>query len=87
MTCKCGSERIATINAKCSDLCFISLSGAAKDGYVPDDMGIGGGDYVEFSYCLDCGQIQGKFPLDKTDLENSDILNHENLDDILKDIH
>jgi hypothetical protein len=36
---------------------------AAHDGYVPSKMGIGGGDYMEFSYCLDCGQIQGKFPV------------------------
>lgn len=33
------------------------------DGYVPDDLGIGGGDYVEFDLCLDCGQVQGTWPL------------------------
>jgi hypothetical protein len=41
-------------------------------GYVPRDLGIGGGDYVKLSYCLDCGQIQpGKtdFPLPVTGLE------------------
>jgi hypothetical protein len=38
-------------------------------GYVPDDMGIGGGDYVEFDYCLQCGQIQGRFPRGITSLE------------------
>ena len=27
-------------------------------------MGIGGGDYIEFAYCLDCGQIQKDFPVD-----------------------
>jgi hypothetical protein len=32
-------------------------------------MGIGGGDYVAFSYCLDCGQIQGDFPLPETGME------------------
>jgi hypothetical protein len=25
--------------------------------------GIGGDDYVEIHYCLDCGQLQGNFPL------------------------
>jgi hypothetical protein len=38
-------------------------------GYVPRDIGIGGGDYLKMSYCLDCGQIQGEFPLENTELE------------------
>ena len=64
MTCKCGSERIASITAKCSDLCFTYLPGRKEiEGYVVDEIGIGGGDYVEFDYCLDCGQMQGTFPI------------------------
>jgi hypothetical protein len=39
------------------------------DGYVPGDMGIGAGDYIEFEFCGDCGQIQGDFPLLPTELE------------------
>jgi hypothetical protein len=71
MACqKCKSERILSVNAKCSDLCNASIGGQEKDGYVPDDMGIGGGDYVEFDLCLDCGQLQGAFPLDKSELES-----------------
>jgi hypothetical protein len=31
---------------------------------VPDNLGIGGSDYMEFSYCLECGQIQDTFPVD-----------------------
>jgi hypothetical protein len=38
-------------------------------GYVPNDLGIGGGSYIEFSYCLYCGQIQDIFPLDQSELE------------------
>jgi len=38
-------------------------------GYVPDDIGIGGNDYVKFKYCLNCGQIQGKFPIPESELE------------------
>ena len=34
-------------------------------------LGIGGGDYIEFSYCGDCGQIQGDFPLAPTKMEES----------------
>jgi hypothetical protein len=33
-------------------------------GYVPSCLGVGEGDYVEFEYCLDCGQIMGKFPVE-----------------------
>jgi len=66
---RCGGERVASINAKCSDLCFSQLGDIEKDGYVPGDWGVGGGDYVDFNYCLDCGQMQGTFPLDVTELE------------------
>jgi len=38
-------------------------------GEVPGDMGIGGGDYVEVAWCLDCGQLQGKWPLPACELE------------------
>lgn len=45
---------------------------AESDDYVPKDMNIGGGDYIRFSYCLDCGKIQNEFPLPKTDLEGGE---------------
>jgi hypothetical protein len=78
MACqKCKSERILSVNAKCSDLCFVSIGNQEKDDYVPDDMGIGGGDYVEFELCLDCGQVQGNFPLEKSKLESVDPLEED----------
>lgn len=73
MNCRrCGGGRLAEICAKCSDLCSYSLANDGEkrgNGYVPGDMGIGGGDYVEFSLCLDCGQIQAEFPVPETELE------------------
>lgn len=74
MECRCGSKRIATVGAKCSDMCHIELQDEKgfvneSDGYVPKDMGIGGGDYIKFSYCLNCGSMIGDFPLEETDLE------------------
>ena len=69
MACKCGSKRIASVNSKSSDLNFVSIGTNENDGYLPSDMGIGGGDYVEFKWCLDCGQIQGKWPVKPTELE------------------
>jgi hypothetical protein len=70
MSCqKCKSDRIVNISAKCSDLCTVTFGGQEKNDYVPNDLGIGGGDYVRFDLCLDCGQIQGAFPLPKSELE------------------
>jgi hypothetical protein len=63
VNCKrCQSNRIADVTGKCSDCCNITLKGTEHDGSIPKDIGIGAGDYIEFSYCLDCGQIQGTFP-------------------------
>ena len=68
---KCNSERVAEISGKCSDCCSYSLGKNEMYGnyYVPVDMGVGGGDYIQFSWCLNCGQLQGKFPLPQTEIE------------------
>lgn len=65
MTCqKCKGNRVVHNTVKCSDKCFVTFpSGKEYEGYVPGNLGIGGGDYVKFSHCLDCGQIQGEFPV------------------------
>ena len=69
-TCRrCGSPRLARILGHCSDMCSIDLGGKHTHGYVPRDLGIGGGDDVHFLYCLDCGQIQGQFPLPPSGIE------------------
>ena len=70
MNCqKCGSDRIICVGAKVSDRFSASIGDREYDGYVPSDLGIGGGDYLDVDYCADCGQIQGKFPLPPTELE------------------
>ena len=70
MACqRCSSKRVADLTAKCSDRCFIQINDNNSSDYVPNDMGIGGGDYVGFEYCLNCGQIQGSFPLPLSKLE------------------
>lgn len=61
---KCESERLCSICSKSSDLNSGAVVGTEFDGYVPHDIGIGGGDYVDFTWCLECGQIQGQFPLE-----------------------
>lgn len=68
----CRSERILQVSAKSADCCGVTLNGVTHEGYLPKDLGIGGGDYVEFKMCLDCGKVQGKFPLNKCTLEQTD---------------
>jgi len=59
MTCKrCGKEDVITISAKCDDRCCVQYpDGKESNDYVPRELGIGGGDYVEFDFCLDRGSI------------------------------
>jgi hypothetical protein len=68
---RCSSLRLARILAHCSDMCSVDLAGRHEYGYVPRDLGIGGGDDVQLTYCLDCGQIQGKFPLPPIQMEEA----------------
>lgn len=62
-TCqKCGAVSIVKVNAKCSDRCEMTHLHRSYDGYVLRDMGVGEGDYIEFDFCANCGQIQDEFP-------------------------
>ena len=60
----CESTRLASIRGKTSDRFYAvdAQSGHEHEGYVPGDLGIGCVDYIRFTYCLQCGQIQGSFP-------------------------
>jgi len=61
---RCESTAVADITAKCSDCCFVRLGEKERQGYLSTGLGVGGGDYVEFTWCLHCGQIQGRaFPV------------------------
>lgn len=71
---RCSGNRVALISAKSDDRCFVELNGNEKIGYPPSDMLIKRSDMIEFSYCLDCGKIQGNFPLETCDLEKSEDL-------------
>ena len=55
---------ILSISAKCSDLCTTQYKDSKGNiiksneyAYVPDNIGIGGGDYVEMDIDTDTGQI------------------------------
>jgi len=73
MACqRCKSERVVDISGKTSDMCSVQLGEKEINDYVPSDMGIGGGDYIRFNLCLDCGQVQGAFPIAETQLESEE---------------
>jgi hypothetical protein len=78
MTCRgCGNNRIAVVSAKASDMCFYRVGDQERELYTPGSVGLGGGDYVEFNYCLDCGCIQSDdFPVSQ---ETVDDVFHEEL--------
>lgn len=58
----CGAVAIVEVNAKCNDMCEMTHLHRSYDGHVLRDMGVGEEDYIEFEFCTNCGQIQGKFP-------------------------
>ncbi len=71
----CNSQRVAHVDAKCSDMCTFDFPGEypQHNSYVPGSMNIGpkNGDYVDFRYCLDCGKIQGQFPVTEEHIEET----------------
>lgn len=66
---KCESERLAEVKGKCSNNCLVKFAGFETEGSIPEDLGIGGGEYLRFDICLNCGQMQGEFPTPPSYLE------------------
>ena len=61
---RCGGKaKMTWVQAKCSDLYNqVNINtGKEYDGYVPDWIGTYG-DYVIFTICRHCGQVQGEWP-------------------------
>ena len=56
----CNHGNRVYVQAKCSDMCFLSEHDKddnivfESDGYVPEGYGIGDGDYIEFAFCKEC---------------------------------
>lgn len=67
---KCNSTRVMRMSAKCNDMFVARINGHEYDGYVIDGVDpIGGGDYLQFNVCLECGQVQGDWPVPELPLE------------------
>jgi hypothetical protein len=52
------SKQYLSVVGKTSDLCSIRFpNGSEHDGYVPNGIGIGGGDYLRLEIDIETGQI------------------------------
>jgi len=65
---RCKGKRILNVSARSKDMTRYYLVNVSEkdplyEGYALGLFG-GGGDEEEFTVCLDCGQLQGEFPLD-----------------------
>jgi hypothetical protein len=60
----CGSDRILSVSAKCSDLGYARFGNMEHNGYLPYIEGTDiGGDYASLDICMQCGMSQGEFPI------------------------
>jgi hypothetical protein len=61
------------ITAKCSDCCTTSVPELSleKQGYVPRELGVGGGDYIRLVIDTNTGEIDGWIPLTPLDLREA----------------
>ena len=69
MTCKsCGSGKLTSVAAKVADMCATTDldTDTDMDGYADANPRLrpiqSGGDYLEFTFCADCGTIQELAP-------------------------
>ena len=67
---ECEHKRTARISGKCADMAGFAAdmkdgTMVEGDGYAPRGLGVGGGDYISVTFCMDCGKVQGaEFPMD-----------------------
>lgn len=65
---RCNSGRLLNVRARSKDMNTYEMVNDenALPLYSGYDLGLfgEGGDYEEYTVCLECGQMQGEFPLD-----------------------
>ena len=55
----CEHTRVVRVSGKTSDMNLVIYhDGTRQEGYVPS-FGIGGGDYISLSICVDCHEVLG----------------------------
>jgi hypothetical protein len=64
---RCKSAKLTAVSGKTADLCFTKNldTGEETDGYTNENPRLAKieeyGDYLNFTFCFDCGQIQEMF--------------------------
>ena len=64
---QCGSDRLYGLVSNARDCNYSKLPGEpewSERGYAPFVESISNGDGADFTVCLECGKIQGKFPVE-----------------------
>ena len=65
-TCqRCEHDTVMSVCGKTSVMFSAQYQDSEYDGYVLNGFNIsdGSGDYIQFKMCINCGQIQGQFPI------------------------
>jgi hypothetical protein len=78
MECSCGSKRLCRAEGKTCDsfsIQYRTCSGLNKEKnccYPPRDVNIAkDSDGMDITYCLDCGKIQGKWPISDEEMSKA----------------
>ena len=78
---RCNSVRLVSITASDSEEIQIEYRGTECEKYAPDGIGIADCDALEFTYCVNCGQIQGIFPVSDDDVREAMKEHEDTIDD------
>lgn len=55
----CEHDNVLRISAKVSDRCYLDFKDLSFLGYVPRNLGLGGGDFLDMEICLACKRVLG----------------------------
>lgn len=83
MVCKkCESERSITISGKVSDLCAVTINHLSftTEGYPPLIPNVCGNEMIRFTFCVDCGTIQGYQPMSDNELLDTGLVQRDTWD-------
>lgn len=72
---KCNSERVINIEAHMERNVYTQYRGHEFVGGIPDSINIAYKGHLDIDMCLECGQVQGTFPVADLDLaEQTEIM-------------
>lgn len=73
MNCqRCESDRVLIIGGHGQDRFYATFQDYEKDGYAPHIENVCGGDDINIEVCLECGQMQGTWPVKENPPDEDD---------------